>query len=1456
MSKLRKLLLFLLLLLCIAAVVGYFAWQQTFKLPDRLIQQARGYARSFHDIDFDTESLKINFPDHTIRARNLKVMMPGQVPFMEAEELVIYLASGTGPLDLYFSRAAIEKIQVGKLRYDATAPQPQNRDERPQLPAVPAREVQIDGLTLNTLISKFDIPDFRAKFIRTRRNANLELAFDKSPLGGSARLVAMLGLQTGDARINLSWHENNFSSFVPLLYLSHLYGLNIMKGGAEISLNYKGNLAERLKAPAKNIVKLFNDELSGSLRLNDCGFSFRGVEGILSLGLTREQGRPWLGRAEADILGGSATARVELSPDRNSPRDFTAVVNARNIRPDKKLFDLWGVVLPEAGPARMDFAGDFTCRGGKLTGSGTTSVKNLLHQQQKIDNADFFWKIQENESLLLTSEIRSETGYLSASSTISLAAENKWQGISRGALKNVDLHKLRPFLGIPVSGLCSGPFTASFDLQNLASTTYDLRLELLDGKFFDFNPRRLSARIYGTGLTWALSNPIAEFDNGGQITVEGVVTSQKYAADIFIENVNLEAFSVPSKIVSGNATLKASVGGSLKEPEVRGSLLAQNLNIMGMPVDSFRSQLVIRDKILSLAPIAIKKSDDEALDGYFSVSLDNGQINSFRLSFQKLAVESIRVLFPQHLSEHVKSGYLSGNIRFNHHGGQNDWNFLVEGSRLNLADELIDSLYLEGNSLGSQIEIKNLFMRAFGGSINIAGRITGSNHFSCSIETEALRLEKIKNLAAIAPNLRGDITMQGGFEQNGDERKGSFTVFARDMKSKDRDFGNFGCETAIDNEKIRISSGEFDKLGIKISGEMEWQGRRPYKAALELRNVDLSFIPELYGVTTFDYGGLLATGKCDVNGDMASLTPDVINMELDTLRIQKDNDVIISNKPMQIIYQNNGFEVRSLELKYRQGILGVEGIFTPGKTAALMLTGNNFSVKAIGRLFDLPNWNYDGSLSAEARLFGDFNDLRLKASATIAEFMIGGKKIPEVRARVEGNRNALNIEEAFIRLNSSSFNLKGNMTFKEDFAPEAIDLRLFIPQSPINDLAVYLPEVFREASGTIKADLNLSGKPHNPEISGELQMKADELALKNMRKPLTKVDFAISTDDRIINIDRLEASLGRGKLAGNGQVNFRDGLGSITANISGQKLDLSFMNLEINNASATLDVTGDLYNPVLKGKLFVPRGRFNITTDLLAKRKPMDLFFNTLNYHFDIEVPRNFWIKSSFLNSEMRGRFSITGDLENINLDGGISCVQGKLYFKQRQFQIETGEIKFGGIDNSFDPHIYVKSEGQIQSTKVFLTLQGRVSSFTPQIYSTPPMSEGDLFALLTLGRDLSTAMQSDSKELFETEILEGLKNSYISALIGSTISSALNLDELFLSSLFDRTSGKSRSFIRVGKYIGKNIFMAYEGSMEQGQDEAYIFEYRLPKGFVVNLEFKEPIQEQRIGVRYDWKFW
>ncbi|HNW35776.1 MAG TPA: translocation/assembly module TamB domain-containing protein, partial [Candidatus Ozemobacteraceae bacterium] len=107
----------------------------------------------------------------------------------------------------------------------------------------------------------------------------------------------------------------------------------------------------------------------------------------------------------------------------------------------------------------------------------------------------------------------------------------------------------------------------------------------------------------------------------------------------------------------------------------------------------------------------------------------------------------------------------------------------------------------------------------------------------------------------------------------------------------------------------------------------------------------------------------------------------------------------------------------------------------------------------------------------------------------------------------------------------------------------------------------------------------------------------------------------------------------------------------------------------------------------------------------------------------------------------------------------------------------------------------------------------------------------------------------------FEKEILEGLKNTYLSGLLGSTLSTAFNLDEVFFGSLFDRNTGITRSFLRVGKYLGRNIFIAYEGTLSNEGEKTYIFEYRLPRGFFINIEVEKPRNRTRFGVKYDWKF-
>lgn len=1455
MTRLRKIVWTVILLLLTASGVLYYAYQNAFNVPAPLLSRIRTVVKEKYNLDFSAEVLKIDVRNHSMRARKIKLMAPGNEPFAEIDEAVIFFASGTGPLDFYHSRVLVEKISVKGVIYDLAQPRPSEKAEGNAF-NLPAREILVENLKIKTPMMTVDAPEFQAQLLKSGKNANVNIDLGANFLGGTGRIISVIDLADGFGRTRLNWKLPDFSSFMPLMLVSHLYGVNVGKGSAEITLNWEGNLARRISQPKVDLVKFINQELKGSLIIKECDLKWSGISGTFDLQVSREDTKPW--NLNASLI--DAKARVDLSATwlgkEGSLKDFTAQIRGENILLNEKVINGLGVTLANTFPGELDFAGDFVGTSGKVTGAGFAKGRNWKYQNKVVENADLKWAVDENFLLSSDGRLKTEIGNLVASAGIFIGGSEQWSGKIEGTLQKIDLQSLRPFIESPVAGKCSGPFVVKFNLLKPASTTYDLDLEMDDGGFYSFKPSRLTTRIFGVGADWNLQNPVAVFDNSGVIKLEGLVNSKTITGKIKVDQVDLRNLDVPERFVSAFASLEAEVSGPLSRPFLKGEIWGDNVTIMGLHAESFKAQLIFKEDLLTLAPMVARISENAMIDGFFAWNLLSGKIKVFKLGLQQLPLAALERFLPAGISGNDDKGIVGGTITFKESKGQNYWEFALDGRNLVVKEQELDSVSIEGNVLGRQGEIKSLFVRAFGGTINLSGQFYDQNKFSGTVEAETLQLERIKPVADFLPDMHGEINCQGGIDWSNDSRSGNLTMFVRNMRTMGRELGNFGGQVSVDEQGIKISSGEFDQLGIKIDGKMDWAGRRAYKAELSLENSDLSFIPEAHGIKTFDFGGLVVTGHCAVQGDFAAKYPDKIDFAIDALRIQKQNDVIVSNRPMQILYQNEGVEIRSLELKYRLGIIGIEGIIAPGKTMAIMLSGKDFSLKALGRLFDLPNWNYDGSLSLNARVFGDMHDLKLKASANIDELIIDGKKIPAVWAKVEGNSREIKIEEARVSLPSSSFNLKGNVELSSGFRPKRVDLHLFVPQGPLTDLPEYLPTVFREASGTIKADLNLVGGPFNPQITGDLRLTADQLAFSNMRKPLTNVIFSMSTNDRIINIDELSAHLGRGKLSGHGNVDFRDNLGSITANISGEKLDMSFMNLEVTGASASADISGDLYNPVIKSKILVPRGKFNLTTDLLAKRKKIDLFFASLNYHVDVEVPRNFWLKSSFLNAEMRGKFSIAGDLENIKLDGGISCVQGNLFFRQRKFLIETGEIRFGGVDNSLDPQIFVKSEGQIQSTKIFLTLQGRISSFTPKIYSTPPMSEGDLLAMLTLGRDLNSAMNTDSKELFENEILDGLKNSYISALIGNTISSALNLDELFLSSLFDRSSGKSKSFIRVGKYIGRNIFMAYEGTMYENEEETYIFEYRLPRGFVVNLEFKEPSKEQRIGVRYDWKFW
>jgi len=652
-----------------------------------------------------------------------------------------------------------------------------------------------------------------------------------------------------------------------------------------------------------------------------------------------------------------------------------------------------------------------------------------------------------------------------------------------------------------------------------------------------------------------------------------------------------------------------------------------------------------------------------------------------------------------------------------------------------------------------------------------------------------------------------------------------------------------------------MDNGAFDRLGLKLAGKVRFDGRNSYDITCQMERTDLSSLPAAYGFRSFEAGDLLVTGSGRLEGRVGEAKPDHIEANIQSLEIKRGDDLIVANRPMRFLYQNGIVELRSFELKYRQGLFGIEGVWDPAGRTAMTLTGRDFSILALGNLLEIPDWAVGGSLSFDGGIVGSYPALRLDSNIDVKNLTFKNRVIPGITGNIGLTPDKLKLAYVTVRLNNMNIGLSGGIPLPGSGAPDSMDLALDIASSALTDLPSLLPEVFSNASGSIQASMRFTGRPKAPVVAGTLAFQADQLGLRGMNKPLRKVEIGIKTKEGVIRLEPLRATMGRGVFEGGGEVDFQSGVGSVSARLSGQKLDLNWNGIDINGASATFDLGGTMYRPVVRGRIKVPKGRAQVGEFKSTPDFKLRLPLESLDYRFDVEIPRNFWVKNSFINAELRGSFSAFGDLEKFHLGGMIQSVQGWLFFQRRKFQLENGEIRFGEQDEKIDPYLYIKSVTNVQNTQIYLTLDGTVSSLTPRLHSSPPLAESDLIALLTLGRSMEEARQSDSKDLFEKEILEGLKNTYLSGLLGSTISTALNLDEVFFGSLFDRRTGITSSFLRIGKYIGRNIFIAYEGTLSNEGDKTYIFEYRLPKGFFINIEIEKPRNQTRIGVKYDWRF-
>lgn len=1475
----------LLILGIVVITATVILWHRTFPIPAFVVDRVKGAVRSQFGIDLRFSGSEFRGKPGRVEIASFSFSSPDCKPFLTGRNILVEMGNLESLWDAYSSGAPVDAVTAEGLFCDWTAPFPSSTGESAATTKVPPlNHLVAETCTFKFWMGEATLSEIRCDIDQKTKVGTFQGHLTKNILGGEAFASGTYDFATGMSRISLTWKRLKLEPLQQLLLLSLMTGAPEVSGDLDCHLLWEGNLKERLKSPLSNLFALARDELFGALHVSHAKTRLREVPLTFTATLEKPRGNNVELRAEGKVASGTITVQVRGSLDAEALGTLQYSIEGVDVHPDSRVLTSLGFSSSPVSIERLTFSSQGVVQNGRLeTATGSATLREMQYRGFPSSKVEMSWEAACGQ-LVASIDADLLAGHLHLAASTPLSLDEGKQIVVQGTLARAQIASLAGLLPFKCEGTIGSDFLVSIPRLDYLEAEYHGSILVEQPRIVSFPARNFSGEFTGKGKNGALKNAHILFANGGFFRLKGTLSPAECRGSYVLRNLPLSLFGRDPQQLEGDVSCDGTFSGTFPNLEIDGNAWSQKILIGSQEFIPLKAQVAFAKGLLRIASLSGTLKEGGMVDGHAAIRLSDGDLRDLEVGLTGANLVFLKKFRQDFFERYPLVGFVDGKLKKRsgispdprdlgsgrmQPGRAGSYqglaqrqrpaqvDFSLSGKNLLVASETVSSFHIAGDTDGKQVEINDTLFRVFGGDLKFTGRYAPSAGFAGTLNATQIDLAHIENSRKAVSSLTGELSCMGQIDWTEERKKGSLVFNAKNLSVNDLFLGDAQGQAEVNPEALHIVQADLPMLGILGSGTLHLQGRKRYEASLRFADTDLSRFATSVGLPAQRQGTAVVGGVVSIRGDSLSEPPSEALCTLEKLAIRSENLFTRSRAPLSFLYRNGTFSFPSASLQLGQGRFDMAGTCSIHGPSDVTFSAKGISISPLMRLLDYPSSGIDGDLSANGAIEGIYPNLSFGGSVSVASLSHDGKIIPKIFAKVHLDVHRFKIDEGGITFPRNRIAVSGIYPFSGGNSPGDFDFSIQIASGPLDDLPTYFPGYVKRAQGNMYGAIRLFGTTKSPRMTGDAKIVAREFRFAGMSESLRDVQLGLTTKDGTVFLSPARAVLGKGLLQGNGAVQFGDGSGSMTVRLSGNNLDFSMAGFEVRKARLEFNASGSLSEPILRGSLMIPQGKCTLSENLFKNRTAKrTLPFKSLDYAFDIIVPRNFWVKNSMLNAEMKGKMALSGDLNTFHLGGGFETLRGWILFQRHKFTIDTGEIRFGEHDGTIDPSVYFKSVTTIQTTQIFLTVQGLLSSFTPRIYSSPPMNEGDLIALLTLGRTKSEALAADPKSLLENEILDGLKNAYLSGLLSSTLSSALNLDELYVGSLFDRTKGATRSFLHIGKYIGNNIFIAYEGTLAKDDSpKTYIIEYKLPKSFSIELRTEKPSNDSRIGVKYDWKF-
>ena len=641
---------------------------------------------------------------------------------------------------------------------------------------------------------------------------------------------------------------------------------------------------------------------------------------------------------------------------------------------------------------------------------------------------------------------------------------------------------------------------------------------------------------------------------------------------------------------------------------------------------------------------------------------------------------------------------------------------------------------------------------------------------------------------------------------------------------------------------------------------------------LEVQNVD---IPELFLLANKDSGPV--SGKLNsritaggtIDNPSLYATGDITEGELAGYNL---HDV--------------GFDIRLLNkilyVEKLEGRQGEEGFFSLlGQTdldKEINFSGSakNIDLGMIGAVAGI-DMEFVGAANLDVMIDGDFKNPHGQAILT-ASGGLKGSTFDLLTANIFLKDRVIDVQqmraERMIGTTNYAIDVSGRvpivaLTSEPDAKLDAsnqLNLKLSFDNADLSLLPV-IDKNISWAVGNIEGGVTITGTAKNPQINGSFAINDGSIKTKLMTNLIEHINFSARFKGTDFVLEQCTGNIGSGNFNVSGGFNFAK------LALSGYNLNLVADNLDIQSAAFTgplnaeFSVTEVEHNHPRPGGIFVTEklpkvsGHIDLDNCILSVPTLPDSDEPLPDFLMDVSI--NLGNKVHFYSSRLYDMY-LTGNVkfEGIsrfpNPSGSIVVKRGgTITYTNNIFDIREGEAYFNH-QGSFFPTVYFSADTRVGNTKIFLQIDGSLKNMALRLWSTPEMSQTEIFKLLTL-RD---SYDRNKDSVTAADILAiGLQMSVL-ADIEDSVKRTLGLDRFTISrgngsafDTYDQDENKHQNEfnVSIGKYVTDKIMLRFTQGINGDKVTRYGVQYDLNENLSFTLEQER--NQLIVGVEAIYKF-